>query len=112
MFPTPATDVRVVVVVRGNDVTFAGTEVDLRKVHAKIFNGTMSRCAGPWEGARKIRKKLKMLGRTLRWTDDGLEHEADEKHQQALLQGIGISVESKTLSSAAVRTERRRSRGR
>ena len=59
----------------------------------------------PGKGHTKIRKKLKMLGRTLRWTDDGLKHEADKKHQQALLQGIGMSAESKTLRSVAVRTE-------
>ena len=49
-------------VVRGNDVTFAGTEVDLRKVHAKILNGTMSRCAGPSEGARKDQEEAENVG--------------------------------------------------
>ena len=59
----------------------------------------------PGKGHAKIRKKLKMLGRTLRWTDDGLKHEAGKTHKQALLLGIGMSAESKTPSSVTVRTE-------
>ena len=35
---------------------------------------------------------------------DGLEYEADEKHRQPLLNGLGLNVESKTVSSTAVKT--------
>ena len=41
----------------------------------------------------------------MRWTDEGLAYEASGKHRQALLEGLGLSEESKTVNSAAVKPE-------
>ena len=46
-----------------------------------------------------------MLGRSLRWTKEGLGHEASDKHRQVLLEGLGLTGESKTFNSAAVKEE-------
>ena len=53
------------------------------------------RCVGMFGKCARISQKLNMLGRTLRWTDDGPEYEADEKHRQELLSGLGLYEESK-----------------
>ena len=50
-------------------------------------------------------REMEMLGRNLRWTEEGLEYEASEKHLQALVEGVGLSQESKTINSAAVKPE-------
>ena len=46
-----------------------------------------------------------VLGRSSRWTEEGLVHEASDKHCQALLEGLGLCEESKTVNSAAVNPE-------
>ena len=42
-------------------------------------------------------KEAVILGRTVRWMDDGIESEADTKHRQKLLEYFGLDGESKTL---------------
>ena len=64
-------------VVHGDDFTLAGTEVELRKVEEKMRE---------WKACRDQRE-IEILCRTLGWMDDGLEYEADEKHQQTSLRG-------------------------
>ena len=44
-------------------------------------------------------REIEILGRSLRWTEEGLEFEASDKHHQTLLEG------SKTGNSAAVKPE-------
>ena len=47
----------------------------------------------------EINDKLRCWVDTLKWTDDGLKYEADERHQQALLRRLGLSEKSTTVSS-------------
>ena len=42
-------------------------------------------------------KEVTMLGRLVRWTGVGLEMEADPKHRRLVLEGVGLSAESKAL---------------
>ena len=39
--------------------------------------------------------EMEILGRSLRWTEEGLEYEASDRHHQALPQGMGLCSESK-----------------
>ena len=55
-------------------------------------------------GKRDVRE-MEILGWSLRWTDEGLAYEASDKRRQALLVGLGLSEESKTVNSAAVKPE-------
>ena len=50
-------------------------------------------------------QEIRILGRTLRWRTWGLEYEADEKHRELLLRGLGLEEDSKAASSAAVRAD-------
>ena len=59
---------------------------------------------GACSGKRDVHEN-ELLGRSLRWTEDGLEYEASDKHRQALLEGLGLSEESKKGNSAAVKPE-------
>ena len=66
------------------------------------MSATLSRRAGLGHlGKRAIR----IAGGTLRRTDDGLVYDADEKHRQALLKGLGLSKESSQMVSSAVLQE-------
>ena len=43
---------------------------------------------------------MDILERDLRWTEEGLEYEASDKHRHTLLDGLGWSEESKNVSAA------------
>ena len=81
IFYHPKTHVRVVV--RGDDFKSAATDSELRKMRSRMY-GILS------SGKRDVRE-IEMLGRSLRWTQEGLEYEASDKHRQALLEGLGLS---------------------
>ena len=49
--------------------------------------------------------EIEILGRSLRWTQEGLEVEADKYHP-SLLEGLGLSEEPKTGNGAAVKPEK------
>ena len=44
-------------------------------------------------------KELTVLNRVLRWTDDGLEYEADPKHRWFLLEKLGLEEDSRKIAS-------------
>ena len=48
---------------------------------------------------------MQILVKHLRWTEEELDHEASDRHRHALLEGLGLSEESKTVNSAAVKLE-------
>ena len=95
------TDVRVVV--RGDDITFAGTEVELNKMQTKVRERYDFKVRGTLGSAGKYQQYNGIVCRTLRWADDGLVYEADENLQQALLRGLNEA--SKIISSAAVKAQ-------
>ena len=51
-------------------------------------------------------KEVKILGRTLRWIEDGIEYEADEKHREELMKRTGLKEESKAVVGPAIKDAR------
>ena len=49
-------------------------------------------------------REIEILGRSLGWTEERLECEATD-HRHALLEGLGLSEESKTFKRVAVKPE-------
>ena len=76
-------DVRVIVHV--DDFTFAGTEVELRKVQAKMREWHDVKVRGTLGSARRDQQDTAFWGRALRCADDGLWYGVDVKRRQALL---------------------------
>ena len=56
-------------------------------------------------GKRDVHE-IEMVGRSLTWTEEGLEYEGSDKHRRALLEGLGLNEESKAVNSAAVKPEK------
>ena len=44
------------------------------------------------------------MGRTLRWTAEGIEYEADEKHRKTLMRKAGLEEDSKAAAGPVVKT--------
>ena len=83
------------------DYTFEATDSELRKMRS-IEDMRMVRRQGAWHSRpyKRDMRKIEILGRSLGLTEEGLEYEASDKHRQALLEGLGLSPESKTVNSA------------
>ena len=58
-----------------------------------------------------LHTSLMCTERDQRWTDEGLEYEASDKHRQALMEGLALSKESKNVNSTAVKPEEIRREG-
>jgi hypothetical protein len=91
-------------VVHGDDFTFMGEELALKKWKVLMsdwydikFRGIL----GP--DAHDI-KEIVILGRLLRWVGNGVEYEADPKHRQLLMKNEGMNETSKSVVSPLVKT--------
>ena len=47
-------------------------------------------------GKRDVRE-IQTLGESLRWTDEGLEYEANDTQRQTLMEGMGLCQESRAV---------------
>ena len=77
-------------VCHGDDFTLVGEEWELKrmaKVMEKWFEIKVRGILGP-----EIRddKMIVILGRTVRWTEEGIEYEADKKHRKAMMEYFGF----------------------
>ena len=74
-FNHPMTHVRVAV--HGDDLTFAPVESELRKERSRMCEWYDVKVCGLLGSGRRHVRELEMLGRSLRWTEEGLEYEAE-----------------------------------
>ena len=50
-------------------------------------------------------KEVTILGRTVRWTAEGLEYEADVRHRRRIMEAEGLEEDSKAVPSPAVKDD-------
>ena len=98
-FYNPAT--KVILVVHGDDFTFSGTQVGLGKIRGLLKKWYDVKDRGIMESGTGDIKQVVILGRTLKFTDMGLEYTADGKHRDAILEELGLESESKSLGCPA-----------
>ena len=103
MFYHPKTHVRVVV--HGDDFTLACTESEVSKIQAKMHEWYDVKVRGILGSGKLDVREIEVLGRSLTWTEEGLEYEGSDKHRRSLLEGLGMNEESKAVKSAAVKPE-------
>ena len=75
VFYNRKTQVRVVV--HGNDFAFAGVRRELVNVYGKMVELYDVKLRGIMGGGADEVRKIKILGRTMRWLAEGIENEAD-----------------------------------
>ena len=99
-FYNPATKVRLVV--HGDDFTFSGTQVELEKIRGLFKKWYDVKDRGIMGSGTRDIKEVVILGRTLKFTEMGLEYTADGKHRDAILEELGLESESKSLGCPAL----------
>lgn len=84
------------VVVHGDDFTFAGKEADLQWVHEELEPRILLKKVGVLGGDDGDLKELRILNRVLRWEPWGIAYEADPRHAELLVQALGEEVASRS----------------
>ena len=101
VFYNPKTGVRVVV--HGDDFTFAGVRGELEKMRRRMAEWYEVKERGIMGSDEGELKEVVILGRTVRWTREGLEYEADGKHRKTLMRMMGIDERSNIVGSPSVK---------
>jgi hypothetical protein len=92
----PESGVRVVV--HGDDFTFIGRDKELREVKELMETWYSLKVRGVLGPEAEDDKKITILGRELRWSECGLEYEADRRHATMIIEAMGLDERSKGLS--------------
>lgn len=79
-----------IVTVHGDDFTSSGSEEDLVWLRDTLKKKYEIKCTilGP---EANHAQEVKVLGRTLRWTEAGIEYEADARHQAIVVEELGLN---------------------
>ena len=84
------------VVVHGDDFAFSGVKEELVKLEILIEEWYEIKFRGIMGSGLEDIKEVVILGRLLRWTDEGLEYEADGKHREELMKAMGMWTRRRT----------------
>ena len=101
MFYNSKTGVRAVV--HGDDFTFAGVRSELERMRKWMAEWYEVKDRGIMGSGGGELKEVVILGRSVRWTREGLEYEADGKHRKTLMKMVGLDEGSKFVGSPSVR---------
>ena len=93
VFVNPETEVRCVV--WGDDFTFLGREGDLKHMERMMSEWYEVKVRGVVGPDPHDMSEIRILNRTLRWTKDGIELEADGKHVKTIIDEAGLKGDPK-----------------
>jgi hypothetical protein len=92
-------DLDIAGVVHGDDFTFVSDEAGLDYIEGLMKTWYEVKVKARLGGGASDDKEVNILGRLVRWTEEGWEYQADPKHRQIILEQLGLSEESKGLST-------------
>ena len=92
-------------VVHGGDFTCSGTKKDLEKIKGKLREWYDIKDRGALGGEKDEIKEVTILGRTVGWTAEGLEYEADAAHRRRIMEAESVEEDSKAAPSPAVKED-------
>ena len=91
--------------VHGDDFTALGFEPALdwfRRSISSVFEVKFRGRIGPADGDLK---SIRILNRVVQWTPEGLEYEADQRHAELIVQGLGLEAGGKPVSTPGCRRD-------
>ena len=93
------------VVAHANDLTFASTKTELKRMRSKMSGCYDVKVRGILGNGRRDVREIQIIGGNLRWTDQGLEQGASDEHREAQMEGMGLNEESQMVNSASVKLD-------
>ena len=85
--------------VHGDDFTSAGPNVELDRLQSGLEGKYELRLGARLGPGDQDAKEILVLNRAIRWTEQGLEYEADPRQGERLLEGIGLAGECKSVAT-------------
>ena len=92
-------------VVHGDDFTYSGTKKELERIKGKMMEWHDIKDRGTMGSGKNEIKEVTILGRTVRWTAEGLEYEADAGHRKKVMEAEGLEEDSKAVPGPAVKED-------
>ena len=84
---------------------FCGTRRELEKVTDNMKQWCGIKGRGIMGSGKDDIKEVTILGRTVIWTAEGLEYEADAGHRKKVMEAEGLEEESNAVPSPAVKED-------
>lgn len=94
---------KVRVVVHGDDFTMSGEREELEEMRGKMQKWYEIKDRGIMGSGLNEIRKVTILGRTVTWTAEGIEYEADEKHRKTLMKNAELEEDSKAAAGPVVK---------
>ena len=79
----------------GDDFTFLRHELDLKDVQGHMRSWYEIKMRGVIGPDGDDLKETRILNRMVRWTDDGIEYEADDKYTRTIVADLSLQTDSK-----------------
>ena len=89
--------------VHGDDFTSAGPKCELDWFEDKLEAKYELKKGGRLGPAPSDKKELTVLNRVIRWTDGGIEYEADPRQSERLLEGLGLDAGCKSTATPGLK---------
>ena len=93
-------------VVHGDDFVFAGVESDLEWARQQMEKSFLVKVIGRLGGDKQDVRELRVLNRVLSWRSEGIQLEADPRHQEILISELEQGVHG--LSTPGVKNPQRK----
>ena len=89
--------------VHGDDFTSAGPKVELDWLESQLEGTYELRKGGRLGPGDRDAKEILVLSRAIRWTEQGLEYEADPRQGEGLLEGLGLAGDCKSVATPGLK---------
>ena len=93
-------------VVHGDDFTNSGTKKELEKTMAEMREWYVIKDQGMMGSEKNEIKEVTILERTVRWTAEWLEYEADAGHRRRIMEAEGLEEDLKAVPRLAVKEDK------
>lgn len=103
VFFNPTSDVRCVV--HGDDFTFLGPDAELKSIAEMMSEWYELKVRGILGTDEEDSRSISILNREISVTESGLVYKADSKHARMIWEQMGLTAESKGVSTPYVREE-------
>ena len=89
--------------VHGDDFTSAGPKAELDWLQSQLESKYELRLGGRLGPGDQDAKEILVLNRAIRWTEQGLEYEADPRQGERLLEGFELAGECKSVAKPGLK---------
>ena len=90
--------------VHGDDFTVTGSETELKRMEAQmaVKYNVKTKFLGP---SSPHEQEVRVFNKTLRWIDEGIEYEAEQRHAELIIKGMEMENAAPAPTPGAAHTK-------